>query len=169
MGASLPELVALAVLLSLCAAVGGTQRESAPPTALAEDVCSKLPMAFPLTKDTTAHTYNATDETLSLDLYDLVYKFCDDVIYSGAADIRIMLDLVATTRRVLKNKRCPSESDGRARLQKTLFLKPENPVASFDHVQGRYFLRFSICPRYGQGRKRRVHQSNGYFSILTEV
>ena len=168
--------VALAALLSLCAAVGGTQRASSssalppPPPPAAEDVCSKLPMAFPWREDITAHVYNNSTETLSLDLYDLVYKFCDDVIYSdaaAAADIRIMLDLVSTTRRVLRNKRCPSESDGKTRLQKTLFLKPENPVASFDQVQGRYFLRFSICPRYGQGRRRRVHRSHRRFSIIS--
>ena len=131
-----------ALLLSLCA-VGGTQ-QAAPDEKAAEDICSRLPMAFPFREDITAHSYNATDETLSLDLYDLVYKFCDDAIYSGGTMIK--LDLVSTTRRVLKNKRCPSEGDAKTRLQRTLFLKPENPVATFEQVQGRYFLRFSVCP-----------------------
>ena len=135
-----------ALLLSLCA-VGGTQQASSvAPSPAAEDICSRLPMAFPFREDITGHFYNATDETLSLDLYDLVYKFCDDAIYGGSAKIVIKLDLVSTTRRVLKNKRCPSEGDARTRLQRTLFLQPENPVATFDQVQGRYFLRFSVCP-----------------------
>ena len=139
-----------ALLLSLFAA-GGTQQASSSPAPVAEDICSRLPMAFPFRED--MHTYNKTDETLEVDLYDLVYKFCDDAIY-GDAKIVIKLDLVSTTRRVLKNKRCPpDEGDARSRVQRTLFLQPENPVAAFDHVQGRYFLRFSVCPFGRQCRR----------------
>lgn len=151
MNSATASALSAALLLSLCA-VGGTQRAStsssseAEAASAAEEICSRLPMAFPFREDITAHSYNATDETLSLDLYDLVYKFCDDAIYSGGANIVIKLDLVSTTRRVLKNKRCPSEGDKKTRLQRTLFLKPENPVAIFEQVQGRYFLRFSVCP-----------------------
>ncbi len=111
-----------------------------------EEICARLPMGFPFEKDIVAHTYNASEETLFVDLVDLIYKFCDDVIYSRGRSIVIKLDLVSTRRARLRDGRCPSQRDALSKLDRSVFLEPGNPVALFDHVQGRYFLRFSLCP-----------------------
>jgi hypothetical protein len=138
-------LMFLLTLLSLsCSPLTSAQQDDS--EVRTEDICSRLPMSFPFKKDLLAHTYNSTEETLYLDLVDLVYKFCDDVIYSTTRNIVIKLDLVSTRRRSLKNNRCPSELDTKSKLQRSVFLEADNPVALFDHVQGRYFLRFSLCP-----------------------
>lgn len=115
--------------------------------------CPLLPNPFPFSKDMILHEFNASTETLFLDLTDIVYKFCNDQIYNTSSTFdHFQLDLIQTQRK--KVKECPTESvlssDRKMSLQASVDLEANNVLTIFQYVQGRYFLRLKACETEGK-------------------
>ena len=110
-----------------------------------QNVCPQIPNPFPIKKAYIDSSYNATRETLYLDLTDLLYKFCDYNNTGGS----VRVELVRTTSREKMNNLSCQTLDSKARLQSVVHLSPAHPVTTFQFVQGRYFLRLSDCTQQG--------------------
>lgn len=157
----LPPAAPLALLLLLLAVQARTDDRPAqaatppPPLDKTQQKCARLPENFPFKKNLLQADYNATDESLFLDLTDLVYKFCKESVYLRNESVTFKLDLLATRRdrKVRDGEKaladCPADPafsrDARSKLVTSVRLSPSNPVTLFRFVQGSYFLRLSEC------------------------
>ena len=114
--------------------------------------CPNLPKSFPFKKDLIVSEYNATAESLFLDLTDIIYKFCSDSVYNANLSFSFRLDLISTQRNKKKNLKCPEsqnfQRDSKSILISSTRLDPSNPVTLYRYVQGNYFLRVSECASY---------------------
>ena len=138
------------------AATGGQKQpqllQADQPPVLAPFRCPNLPKSFPFKKDLIVSDYNATSETLFLDLTDIIYKFCSDSVYSPNISFSFKLDLISTQRNKKRNLKCPESQsfvkDSKSVVIGSTKIDPSNPMTLFRYIQGNYFLRISECTKY---------------------